>query len=370
MAELKNIKLSENNNIKVHGRTIDSRDPAILMWSGASIEMNVKCSELSVLVEAPFNGFECYIAIEINGEILQRLMLTGEKQWIPVFRGMNPDNITNVRIIKDMQVMFCDEKHCLNVYEVRLDGEILHVENKKYKLEFIGDSITTGEGAVGAHKELDWISQFFSHVRSYPYMLSKKLNADYQIFSQSGFGLCHSWDNHPEKTIPMYYEDICSIIPDGELKNKGFNNKYDFSNWQPDAIIINLGTNDDVAFDNPEFVDPDTGIVHKFRKDGDILNIEDLEIIKKGCYDFLSLIRKNNPNSLIILGFGMLGFRIGNILKDSVDKYNKDNNDNVIFVKLPEAIEEDDFGSRLHPGIKTHKKSVDILYDLLKEKLS
>ena len=34
----------------------------------------------------------------------------------------------------------------------------------------------------------------------------------------------------------------------------GTHNDYDFSSWQPDIVIVNLGTNDE-AFNNPEWKD-------------------------------------------------------------------------------------------------------------------
>lgn len=46
-----------------------------------------------------------------------------------------------------MQAMNCDEKHAVNVYAVKLDGVILPVKERPLKLEFIGDSITSGEGS-------------------------------------------------------------------------------------------------------------------------------------------------------------------------------------------------------------------------------
>lgn len=53
--------------------------------------------------------------------------------------------------------MNCDEKHAVNVYAVKLDGVILPVKERPLKMEFIGDSITSGEGTIGVGEKEDWI---------------------------------------------------------------------------------------------------------------------------------------------------------------------------------------------------------------------
>ena len=58
----------------------------------------------------------------------------------------------------------------------------------KYRLEFVGDSITSGEGTVGAVYEEDWISAFFSAENTYPRMVADALSAEYRVISQSGWG--------------------------------------------------------------------------------------------------------------------------------------------------------------------------------------
>ena len=79
--ELKKVSLEENENIKVHGRTIEDRNPVKLMWTGSAIEMNVKCSELYVEIESCYEEYENWISIMINGAFMARQMLKKEKEW-------------------------------------------------------------------------------------------------------------------------------------------------------------------------------------------------------------------------------------------------------------------------------------------------
>jgi len=363
MVELKSVKLYENENIVVHGRTIESRDPAYLVWSGSSIEMNVKASELQILIEGEYDYQENWIAIEINGEIISRRMISKEKEWITIFRNINPENIVNVKIINEVQAMNLDSHHCIKVYEVKLDGEIFPVEKKDLKIEFIGDSVTSAEGTIGAKKEMDWISMFFSHTRSYPYLVSKKLDADYKIVSQSGWGAFHSWDNQPKCAVPLYYEEICSLVDGDYFKELGFKNKYDFSKWQPDFIVINLGTNDDMAFNNDAYTDPLTGEVHKLKKNGESYDKEDLEKVRLAMLSFLEKVRKNNENAVIIWAFGILGEGMAPAIKGALEEFN---DDKAFYLSLPELTEKEK-GSRMHPGLKAHKKMAKIISKFIKD---
>ena len=43
-------------------------------------------------------------------------------------------------------------------------------------------------------------------------LTAKKLEADFRIISQSGWGVLSSWDNDPKCAIPKYYEKVCGVV--------------------------------------------------------------------------------------------------------------------------------------------------------------
>lgn len=360
---LRTVALKDNEDIKVHGRTVQNRDPVKLLWTGSAIELNVKCSELYIELEGCYLEYENWISIMINGAFITRQMLKKEKEWIPVFRMRNPEKVTNVRIIKDVQAMNCDPEHCINVYAVKLDGEILPVKDRPLKMEFIGDSITSGEGTIGVGPEEDWISMFFCHPFSYPYMVAQRLNADYRVISQSGWGVYSSWDNNPACAIPLHYENICSVVPGEKFKSLGFLEKNDFASWQPDIICVNLGTNDDGAFHNEAYTDPETGCTYKLRMDGESYIREDIIKVRDAVTDFLRVLRKNNPEAQIYWCFGILGDAMLPVIQEGIDLYKKESQDTKIgYIPLPNT-EEDTVGSRMHPGYYAHVKAADVIVD-------
>jgi len=357
------MKISEidSEKIKICARTTGSRDPLILTWTGSFVEFNLKASELKLLMAGPFASYENWIAIEINGEVVARQMLSKEKQWISIFRMRNPQQLTNVRIIKEVQAFAGDAEHRLELYELETDGELQVVEDRPIKLEFIGDSITSAEGCVGAKSEMDWIASLFSHVNSYPYMVGKKLDADVRVFSQSGWGTYASWDCNPDNVIPKYYEGICSLMGTEYFEAHGFNDAWDFALWQPDAVIINLGTNDDGAFHNTECDNASL-----LRMVGDDYLEEDRIKVRDAMIAFLKLVRKNNPKAYIGWAFGVLGDKMESTIKEALEIYIYDSKDiNAGYIKLPELTDKT-VGARCHPGKKAHKEMAKVIAKELK----
>lgn len=234
-------ELSAIENLKVHGRTTGYLSPLTLFWTGSAIELNVRGSELWIEVEADYHIYEPWISIIINSSQVSRLMLTTGRYWLCVFRGMNENVAKNVRIVKDTQAMSSDPHDSLHIHAVKTNGEFLPVEQKPYKIEFVGDSISSGEGTIGSKVEQDWIPMWFSATNNYCAMTAEALNAEYRIISQSGWGVLTGWDNNPQCNIPQYYEKVCGLLVGEKNEALGAFKLNDFDSWQPDVVVVNLG---------------------------------------------------------------------------------------------------------------------------------
>lgn len=352
----------DKSKIKIGGRTTECLSPLSLIWTGSYVEFNVKASEFHILIEGPYTTYETWIAIEINGAILSRRMLSKEKEWITVFRMMNPNKPVRVRIIKEVQAFGGDDQHRVNVYEVKTDGQLLTVPNGKMKIEFVGDSINSAEGCAGAVGEEDWIAQYFSHVHSYPYLVGKSLDADINVISQSGYGVYASWDCDVNCAVPKYYEDIASVMQGDYFKQNGFSDKWDFDKWQPDVVVINLGTNDDFAFRNEDCANPSV-----LSMDGDSYRESDRIKVRGAIVDFLQVVRSKNPKAMIYWAFGMLGNDMADTILEAIDIVRMQSGDERIkYIKLP-ATGDDELGSRWHPGEIAHEKVADIITKVISE---
>lgn len=199
------------------------------------------------------------------------------------------------------------EKNCRNAvstgtFKMRfLDGVIHKAANKKYKFEFIGDSITSGEGLFGAKSENDWVPMFMGAFNNYVVKTSDKLNAEFRVISQSGWGIVSSWDNNPKNTLPGHYKQVCAMMQGENADALGASAINDFNSWQPDAVIINLGSNDHSALKSPAWKDEESGKIFKQEADKSGNPTEDtVKNLKTAIDSFLTEIRLCNPNTYII----------------------------------------------------------------------
>lgn len=365
--QLKEYPLAAVEHLKVHGRTTANRSPLTLFWTGSAVELNVRASELWVELEADYEQYEPWIHLVINGAAVSRQMITAGRRWVCVFRGMNADKVKNVRLVQEVQAMSGDPACLLQIHGLKLDGEVLPITERPYKIEFIGDSITSGEGAVGAQAEEDWIPMWFSAVHNYTYQTAEALNADYRVLSQSGWGVLSSWDNNPHGNLPQHYGQVCGLLGGAKQVALGSQEPADFAAWQPDVVVVNLGTNDGGAFHNPAWQDPVTGETFKQRllEDGSY-HEEDLQTLGEAIERFLVQLRGYNPQAHIVWAYGMLGIPMLPTIQKTVAAYAIRNADTRVSVlQLPEMTAET-VGARWHPGIACHEQTARVLSDYLK----
>ena len=367
--QLKYYPLEEIENYKVLGRTNEDRLPLALFWNNSGIEVNVDGSELWIDLEVGNDFFEPWVASELNGALMSRQMLLEGEHSICLFRSMIKGVKKNVKFYRELQAL-CDNLNChVLVKGFRTDGNFLPVEKGRVNIEFLGDSITSGEGTYGAVGDAEWLPMYMSSSRNYANMIGHNLNADIRLVSSGGWGFYSGWDNDTRHTIPSVYERVCGISTGPVNEALGSLNDYDFSSFETDAVVINLGTNDASAFDQPAFDVPGVGPKKLRRNEDGSLNEDDCDMLSSAVCDFLKVVRKNNPKAHIVWCYGMLGCELGLTISRGVSKYSMETNDrNVGYITLANT-GENEYGSRFHPGLVVHERAAAVLTDYLKQKL-
>ncbi len=367
MGELIRTEISKIPYLHIFGRTGRAKQPLPLFFNGSGIEVKVTGSELWIEIDTDCDNMEVWVACEINGALISRQMVLPGRQKICLFRSQEPTEAKVVRFYRELQATSENETTYLTVESLLSDGEFLKTDDYPLKLEFIGDSITSGEGTYGSLEDTVWVSMYMSASVNYATMVSKELHADYQLFSQGGWGVYCGWDNDMRHNIPAYYEKVCALTLCKKNIDLGAHEDYDFA-YQPDVIVVNLGTNDNTAFDQPEFTDPVTGMVHKQHRNADgTYDVDDIAAVKKAVFDFITMLRKHHPASHIVWCYGMLGYALTLPITEAINDYrNKTGDNNVAFLNLPNTTLEE-CGSHMHPGYKSHKKAARVLVDYIKQ---
>ncbi len=105
------------------------------------------------------------------------------------------------------------------------------------KLMFIGDSLTCGEYDERFPPENDKSARTTNVARSYGMLLAKWLNAQVHVVAYGGRGIVRNWDGRRDvNTVPVFFE---RAMPDDP------SSKWDHTQYQPDVIVINDGTDHD-----------------------------------------------------------------------------------------------------------------------------
>ena len=195
MEQLTTATLTQLPQVRALGRHT-GRDPLTLFWTASGMELEFTGSELWVDLFADYEAVEPWVSVELNGAWVARFAVNPGKSRICLFRGMTPGKAKHLRLLKDVQAMHDDPAHLLQITGLEYaDGEFLPLPEPQYRLEFVGDSITSGEGAIGAKPEEDWVGAFFSAENHYGRLTADALGAEYRCISQSGWGIVTGWDN-------------------------------------------------------------------------------------------------------------------------------------------------------------------------------
>ena len=240
MEQLTTATLTQLPQVRALGRHT-GRDPLTLFWTASGMELEFTGSELWVDLFADYETVEPWVSVELNGAWVARFTVNPGKSRVCLFRGMTPGKAKHLRLLKDVQAMHDDPAHLLQITGLEYaGGEFLPLPEPQYRLEFVGDSITSGEGAIGAKPEEDWVGAFFSAENHYGRLTADALGAEYRCISQSGWGLVTGWDNDVRHVMPPYYTQVCGVAMGQRNAALGAQQDNDFAAWKPDAVIVNL----------------------------------------------------------------------------------------------------------------------------------
>lgn len=212
----------------------------------------------------------------------------------------------------------------LYIYSVSYNGDIQAVQAKTRKIQFVGDSITAGFGVVtksydplGIVTDGVYTNKTYSYY-SYANVVADTLDAEYYSIANGGWYFSSSESADIEnKSITRIYDEQSMLIELGE---------YDHSVWQPDVVVINLGTNDATL------------------KDADGNLVVTVEQYMTDVAVMIDQVRVANPNAKIIWAYGAMGDTsnmpeggLEDWITAAIDAYNEDKEAamQVTYVTLP-----------------------------------
>ena len=178
-----------------------------------------------------------YIGISTDGGAFERRAVSQTEQvTVTLAEGLAEGEHT-VKVLKSTEAMGFD----LEVFSLETDGAFLAAPEKPArKLEIYGDSITAGHTALRSGTADEKLTtETEDALSSYGFAASQLLGAQANVFCVSGARMGDYGD--AANVIPKLYEKTDPAAPGSRA--------WDFSLYVPDAVIVDLGTNDIILND-------------------------------------------------------------------------------------------------------------------------
>ena len=196
--------------------------------------------------------------------------------------------------------------------------KLLNANSKKCTIEFIGDSITCGNGVLGqkSDKSDSWYS-FHSAYYAFGPCLARKWNANWVLSSVSGFGIGRSCCDNSHT--------IKDIYPFVDLSKRSI--AYKFKDYNPSLVFICLGQNDGQMREH---------------------------IFQSKYISFLKELLRYYPNTTFICANSPMA-------KDSLKLYLRKNIRDVVskFSKYKKSIYYFEYEKRYNNGVKNHPNRIE-----------
>ena len=228
-----------HSSLHYMGRIINEKDSAtILSWPGSSVTIKFKGTGLKAILKDEKN--QNYYHVIIDGKIVPLKPDTLKREY--VLASNLAFGLHTVQLFKKTEWEW--GKTWLYGFEVIEGKKLKNIKAPKRRIEFYGNSITCGYGALDYSGRDSGAPEFEDNYITYDAITARHFNADYNCIAKSGIGVLVSW--FPLIMSEMY-DRLDATTPD---------RKWDFSTYKPQIVVINLFQNDSWIVekkDHPEF---------------------------------------------------------------------------------------------------------------------
>lgn len=299
-------------------------------WPGTTIEAAFEGTSCAMWLTDGSNDYNVYVDGKPAG-----VLRTSTELLYDVAQGL-PEGRHTVRLTRRTESGFGEA--VFRGFLLSRGSKLVELPPRpERRLLFIGDSFTTGygnEGQLGCAFSRE--TQNFE--RTYAALASQELGAEYEIVAKSGRGVVRNYGEPATtspKPMPAYF---------GQAKAEKEQPTWDLRRQVPDAVIINLGTNDFSTEPHP----PE-------------------EVFAKGYEALIADVRRVYPDVPIFCVAGPRMMGPANVyLQAIVERQRARDGGRTHLALIQDNLQTPvDFGCDSHPSITGHRKMADQLKPVL-----
>ena len=286
----------------------------------------------------------------IPEEPTARITLSKRENHIVLFDSPVEKTVT-VRVMKFSEAAF----GYAGLKSLELEGDLLSSTESpatasQLKLEFIGDSITCGYGIEGVWEKDTFTTQQERPDKAYAFLTAKVLGAQVQLCSWSGIGLISNYVDPETIMLPDTHWLMQANWPytDKSLSLRlGIEPEvWDGAGYEPDIVVIHLGTND-ISW---------------------VRGMEERRLeYTAQLRQLIEAVHRRSPRAKICCCLGIMGEQLNASVEEAVNLFKKDfPNVAAKAVLFTQQLEEDGIAADWHPSAVTHKKAAELLAEALR----
>ncbi|MBR5782963.1 MAG: hypothetical protein IKY33_01915, partial [Clostridia bacterium] len=332
--------LDLENDVKWLGRTHVLSNRHYFTWSNSGFEFNFNGTAAYATMHFTNNYSSsvekhdtAYLWVYVDGEKTNVIELKEATQEVTLAKNLTKGDHT-IKVVK--RVNGRSNQAAVSAIWLNEGGYVTlpNVESGR-KMQFIGDSITVGYASINdVVKESEWSVHSEDSTVAYAALTAEYFSADNHTIAISGRGVLYNTGGKKDTAnhAPLMYN-----YNDWTLKRQ-----WDHSQYQPDVVVINLGTNDDSSCKTEA----------------------DKEDFKAAVKSFIQQVRGVNLNAHIIWAFGAMGDTNGlrSYIEAAIAELNAAGDKKIYYIHLPEG--EKSLG---HPVASAHADLADILIEKVTE---
>ncbi|PZX20414.1 GDSL-like lipase/acylhydrolase family protein [Breznakibacter xylanolyticus] len=226
----------DHAQIRYEGRIVNRADAAELSWPGTSVTIRFKGTGVSATLQDLDTAN--YYNVIVDNKVVGKIHPDNEKRSYTLVAGLKKGE-HEVTLFKRTE--WDKGKTLFYGFDVTRGGKVLPpAPAKQRRIEFYGNSITCGYANEDFAGEDRWYGYFQNNYETYAAITARHFDAAYHCIGKSGIGITVSW--FPMVMGEMYHR----ADPTDSLS------QWDFSQYVPDVVVINLFQNDSWLVNKPE----------------------------------------------------------------------------------------------------------------------